>query len=351
MRRTHLILFLAPLILGLSLLADSACAGRSKHLFKIASLAPQGSIWSNTFNNFVSEVKKKTGGNIKFKTYPGGVMGDDLAMYRKMKVGQLHGGGFTMTGISSFVPDFSVLGIPFLFETYEEIDYVFKKLMPYFEKKFEEKDMVLLARSEVGFIYLMSTVPVRTLADLKNSKTWIPDRDPLSKTFLETVGVSPIQLTIPDVLTSLQTGLVNTVFNSFYGSIILQWFTRTQYITNSPFSYGYGAVLVDSRTFSRLSPEHAALMRETAQKHFSKLIASTRDSNNESWAALKKNGAELVQPDPQDIRSLHVSRDKTVAALAGKAFSREAYDKVITALEEYRSQESEVRSQKSEEKR
>ena len=90
-------------------------AGRSKYTFKVASLAPEGSVWAKRFRDFTNEVTEKSGGEISFKIYAGGVMGDDRAMYRKMRVGQINGGGFTMTGISEVVPDFRVLGIPFLF--------------------------------------------------------------------------------------------------------------------------------------------------------------------------------------------------------------------------------------------
>ncbi len=79
-----------------------------------------------------------------FRIYPGGVMGDDQSMYRKMRVGQLHGGGFTMTGISTVVPDFRVLAIPFLFDSYEEVDYVKAGLIPTFKERFQNKDWNLL---------------------------------------------------------------------------------------------------------------------------------------------------------------------------------------------------------------
>ena len=108
------------LCLGLSLLlfiivTENAYASKAKYIFKVASLAPEGSVWAKRFRDFTDEVTEKSDGEIGFKIYAGGVMGDDRAMYRKMRVGQLNGGGFTMTGISEIVPDFRVLGIPFLF--------------------------------------------------------------------------------------------------------------------------------------------------------------------------------------------------------------------------------------------
>src|SRR5210317_2159670 len=161
--------------------AGEALAGKSRYTFKVASLAPEGSVWTKRFRDFAEEVEKNSGGEIGFKIYAGGVMGDDRAMYRKMRVGQLNGGGFTMAGMSEIVPDFRVLGIPFMFNSYDEVDRVREKLMPRFEKEFDDKGMVLLAVSEVGFVYTMSTTPITTLDELKQSKAWAPEGDPISR--------------------------------------------------------------------------------------------------------------------------------------------------------------------------
>ena len=132
---THILVSLF-IVLLLVANVDQAHAGHPKYLFKVASLAPEGSVWTQTFRNFTKEVEEKSNGEIGFKIYAGGVMGDDRAMYRKMRVGQINGGGFTMTGISEVVPDFRALGIPFMFNTYDEVDRVKEKLLPRFEKEF-----------------------------------------------------------------------------------------------------------------------------------------------------------------------------------------------------------------------
>jgi len=314
----------------------NAHAGGPKYIFKVASLAPDGSVWAKRFRDFTNEVIEKSGGEIGFKIYAGGVMGDDRAMYRKMRVGQLNGGGFTMTGISEVVPDFRVLGIPFLFNSYDEVDRVREKLMPRFEKDFDEKGLVLLAVSEVGFVYTMSTTPITTLSELKQSKAWAPEGDPISQVLLETVGVTPIPLSIPDVLTSLQTGLINTAFNSYYGSIVLQWFTRISYITDIPFAYAYGAFILDKRTFSSLPPHYAELMKSAAKTHFDRLLSDTRKSNEEALQVLLQNGITLVKPTPMTKAELQNSyREKTVEKLVQDAFSKKIYTEMMMHLDNY----------------
>ncbi len=316
----------------------SPVQAKPKYLFKVATIAPEGSIWIKRFHNFVTEVGEKSNGEVGFKVYPGGIMGDDRAMFRKMRIGQLHGGGFTMTGIGTVVPDFRVMGIPFLFRSYEEVDHVMKGLWPSFHKAFAGKGLELIAMTEVGFVYSMSTSPVSTLSELKKSKVWAPVDDPISIAYLKTLGITPLPLTIPDVLTSLQTGMVETVFNSLYGSIVLQWFTKTKYISDIPFGYAYGGMLLDRKKFNRLPESYQSMIKETAKKHFSLLIIDTRKSNSDSKQVLQDNGVSMVIPDPGDVKALRSIRDETVQQVQGTAFSPQIYQTTMKLLDDYRNQ-------------
>ena len=328
------------ILVGALFLSSTPCSAHPSHLFKIATMAPEGSVWMRKFHDFADEVKEKSNGEIAFKVYPGGVMGDDQAMYRKMRVGQLHGGGFTMTGIAVTVPDFRVMALPFFFDSYDEVDVVKNGLLPLFKKKFSEKKLELIAMTEVGFIYTMATTPKTTINDLKKGKCWSPAGDPLTSTFLSTIGITPIQLSIPDVLSSLQTGLVNTVFNSLYGSIVLQWFTKAKYITDTPYGYAYGVFLMDKRSFSKLDPHEQKLIQTTADKHFSILLDKTRQSNIDSRRTLMEHGVQFIPSPKEVVKELYQYRDQTVQQLTGKSFSKEIYEKALHLLTTFRNEKS-----------
>ena len=310
---------------------------KPRYNFKIASLAPEGSVWVNSFKEFAKEVTEKTGGEVGFRIYPGGIMGDDKAMYRKMRVGQLHGGGFTMTGIADIVSDFRVLAIPFLFKSYEEIDHVKKSVLPFFDRKFSEKGLQFLALTEVGFVYTFSTKPRTTIKDLQVAKTWSPSNDPLTTSFLKSLDISPITLTIPDVLSSLQSGLIDTAFNSLYGSIVLQWFTKAPYVTDQPYGYAYGAFIMSKKSFSKLPKTHRETVKKVADKYFSDLIIKTRQSNNESRDVLVSQGVTFVPTTDKVVKTLEQHRDITIKRLTGSSFSEESYHILNSALEEFRS--------------
>lgn len=334
MMRSLLSLFIT--ITCFFLLAVGQATAKPKHTFKIASLAPDGSVWVTKFKDFADEVTEKSGGEIGFKIYPGGVMGDDAAMYRKMRVGQLHGGGFTMTGIATIIPDFRVMAIPFLLKSYEEVDVVKEGLLPLWHKQFSQKGMELVALTEVGFIYTMSTKPIATTKELQDATSWIPSGDPLSATFMTSLGMNPVQLSIPDVLSSLQTGLVDTVYNSLYGSIVMQWFTKARYITDSPFGYAYGVFLLDGKKFNKLSNEQKIILKNSANKHFADLLAETRQSNIESRKVLQDHGVTFVKGEEKSMIELEQYREKTIPQMIGKSFSKEIYEALNSILKEYR---------------
>ena len=326
--------FLASLFILLCSLTTASAA--PKYLFKIASLAPEGSVWVTQFEKFGKEVTDKTNGEVGFRVYAGGIMGDDQAMYRKMRAGQLHGGGFTMTGIASVVPDFRIMSIPFLFKNYDEVDAVSEGLEPLFADQFRKAGMEYIARTEVGFIYTMSTRPITTTAELKKATIWIPAGDPLAESFIQQVGLSPVPLSIPDVLSSLQTGLIDTVFNSLYGSIVLQWFTKARYITNNPFGYAYGVFLLDRKKFDKLPAGHRAIIHQAAANHFPALIEATRTSNDESFQVLQKQGVEFIEADPATMSELEAYRQKTIDGVMGDAFSKTTYTTMMELLDSHR---------------
>ena len=66
--------------------------------FKIATVAPDGSAWMREMRAAGDEIKAASEGRVELKFYPGGVMGSDATVLRKIRVGQLQGGAFTGTG-------------------------------------------------------------------------------------------------------------------------------------------------------------------------------------------------------------------------------------------------------------
>ena len=303
---------------------------------KIATLAPEGSAWVQTFDDLNAELKKKTGNAVRLKVYPGGVLGDETDMIRKMYVGQIQGAVLTSASLSGIFPEMDVFQIPFLFKSYQEVDYVLGKMDAFFKKGFSDKGYTLAAWSEGGFVRLMSTVPIASLSDLKKAKVWTWEDAPMAKAIFDEAGVSAIPLSLPDVLVGLQTGLVEVVYAPPTGAISLQWFTKIKYMTDVPLIYLIGAILIKKDAFDKLSADHQHVFTELCTKYMEQLKKVIRRENKEAIQVMTNHGIKLIHPSQDQIEGFkEVSRKATIRQ-TGKSFSAKVKDEVIAYLEEYR---------------
>jgi TRAP-type C4-dicarboxylate transport system substrate-binding protein len=271
--------------------------------FKVATLSPDGSFWMKTMREAGKAVAAATDNRVEFKWYPGGVMGDDKAVLRKMRVGQLQGAALPMGELLSFYPDSQAYGIPFLFNSYEEVDYVRSQLDDSLIAGFAEGGMEVLGIAEGGFGYFLTAEPVRVPADLQQQKVWVPQNDVVSARLAQSIGVTPIPLTLPDVLPGLQTGLINTVAVSPIGAIALQWHTRVDYLTDIPLMYFCGVMSLSGKSFSKLSAEDQGIVREVFGKAFELIEARNRSDNVKAFEALINQGVEPVALTDAEINA------------------------------------------------
>ncbi|MFB3886172.1 MAG: TRAP transporter substrate-binding protein DctP [Thermodesulfobacteriota bacterium] len=303
---------------------------------KMATLAPEGSSWTRAFNVLNTEVMKKTENRVRFKIYPGGVLGDELDMLRKLKIGQIQGAALTSAGLSTLFGDIDVLQIPFFFQKYEEVDFILKKMDSSFRKGFEDDGYTLLGWSEAGFVYLMSTVPIASVADFRRAKVWIWEESPMSKAILDEIGVKAIPLTVPDVLVGLQTGLVEVVYAPPSYAISLQWFTRIRYMNDAPLLYLAGGVLVKKEVFRQISRQDQSLILNSFQDHLERSKITTRNENQEAMKVMTKQGVKLVTSSKDQIDEFKRLSNKAISRISSESFSQRVFDEVRSLLEGYR---------------
>lgn len=334
-RRDTLKIFGIGLLASL-LLVQSGYGAEKSIIIKLATLAPEGSSWMKTINTLTAEVMKKTENRIQFKIYPGGTLGDEMDMLRKMKIGQIQSAALSAGGLSALSKEIDVLQIPFLLQKYEEGDSILKKMDSLFRKGFEENGYVLLGWSEAGFVYLMSTIPISSVADLKKAKVWIWEESPMSKAIFDEAGVKAIPLSVPDVLVGLQTGLVDVVYAPPTVAISLQWFTKVKYLSDVPLVYLAGGIVVKKDTFKGILPSDQNLFMEIFQHHLDQLKAVTRNENREAIKVMTKQGVKIITPSKEQIDEFKKLSTKAMDRVTGQTFSKKVFDEVTSSLENYR---------------
>lgn len=289
------------LIAGILLLA-SFQVGAAEHTLKIATVSPEGTYWMEHMREGANEIKQRTEGRVELKFYGGGVMGNDKKVLRKMRVGQLHGGTFTSGGLAERDPDLQLYGLPLLFESAEEVVYVRERMDKTLIKNLEERaDLVSFGLASGGFAKMMSNEPVRTLKDLHGQKVWVPEGDSISYAAMEALGLAPVTLPITDVLTGLQTGLIEIIGSSAVGAVVLQWHTKLRYISDLPVSYIYATLVIEKQAFSKLSAGDQAIMREVMEKTYRDFDEVNQRDDVDATAALAKAGIETISVDQAQV--------------------------------------------------
>jgi len=304
---------------------------------KIATIAPEGSSWMKDMRAGAKAIEEHTDGRVKIKYYAGGVQGNDKQVQRKMRTGQLHGGAFSSGGLNRFQPDGDIFSLPMLFNTIEEARFVRDALEAEVRQRIEDDGYVNFGLAAAGFAYMMSNKPLKTLANLNGQKLWIPEGDRVSYEALRALGIAPVVMPVTDVMTGLQTDLLDSITVPPVGAIVFQWYTELEYITNVPLAYVYAALLIDKRAFSKLSAEDQQVVRDVMEGIYRKFDEYGVGDNEEAMQALLDNGLELVEPDPAQVAEWRaIVRQSNLKLAREGVFDLALLERVNALLETYR---------------
>lgn len=323
-------------VLALLLVVVIAAPARAVVL-KVATLSPDGSSWMRKMRAGAEEVAQATDQRVRFKFYPGGVMGNDRAVLRKIRAGQLQGGAFAGGTLSGYYSDLQIYSLPLTFNSLAEVDHVRQHMDADLVTGLEANGFVTFGLADGGFAYIMSNKPVDRFEVLGSLKVWTPANDKMVQDALKGFGVNPISLPIADVRTGLQTGLIDTVAISPIGAIVLQWHTQVKYLTELPMVYLFGILALDRKAFSRIAPADQAEVRRIMTRVWREMDAMNRDDNVEALEALRAQGIEFIEPttearDAWYLRAEPINRKIIEAGHISPA----AIDKLESHLNDYR---------------
>ena len=322
------------------LLFTSFAHAEKTFTLKFASLIPADTAWMNSIQQWSKELKVKSNGRLQLKIYPGGVMGDEPDVLRKIRSHQLHGAFFTGYGIGRIYPPARVLEMPFLFKNTDESDFVRNKIMPDIEKGFKEKGFELLGWPEVGFLHFFSKEPINSLNELKTRHIWLWQGDPLGEAFASAAGISPVPLSIMDVYTQLsaQHGSIDTVYNSPFGALAMQWHTKLKYASHVPMTNAIGSLVVSRSFYNQLPDDLKLLLKTTGPIIANKINKDSRRDNQKSIELLKQSGIKFMWSwtDNEKQQMLEI-RDHAAEILAKSGYIPEQYfTQVKNILQQYR---------------
>jgi TRAP-type C4-dicarboxylate transport system substrate-binding protein len=229
---------------------------------KLATVLPDGSVWDKSLKQLAADVKQATGDRVAVTIFAGGAQGDEPTILRKMRLDALQAASLSGIGLGSIDPAFNVFGIPFFFESYDELNAVVAKLTPLLEERALAKGFVLLNWGHGGWLQVFSKQPIRTIADLKTAKIYTSAGDDRMTQFYKANGFQPRAMAMTDVLTGITTGMIDAVPAPPLAAFSFQWNRQLPYMLDIGLAPVIGATVVSRTAWNRLSePDRATFQR------------------------------------------------------------------------------------------
>lgn len=329
--------FLSAILCAASVLLTLGQAHAQEYTIKFATLATEGSTWMTVLREYDAAVRKESNGRMGFKIYAGGVQGEDKDVMRKIRLGQLHSAGVTGVGLGEVSSKLRILDAPFLFSNYQEVDYFHSMFDQELDQDVRKNDYVLLGWAEVGFVYVFTNTPVRTVADMNGVKMWMWEGDAIAEAAFRALNINPIPLQVTDVLTSLQTGLINGAYTSPLAALVLSWNTRVKYMMGVPLADASGGVVVSKKKFESLPADCQEILLRNGKKYLGELTQKSRQENAAAIETMKKNGLQVIEVNSEKTLREFVETGKTARqSLVGKLYDQNFLDRVEKTVADYR---------------
>ena len=307
--------------------------------FKIATAAPDGTALMVELQEAAKTVETRTDGTVKFKFYTGGVMGDDFTVKRKIRARQLHGGIVQTSVYTNDLPNLNLYNLPMLFRDHEEVAVVRRTLDSSLMAELEETGVIPIGFTAVGFAYAMGTKRIGTIQEIRRTKVWTPKDNPIADQILKVFGITPIPLPVGDVLTGLQTGLIDTIASPPIAAIALQWHTQVKYMLDIPLQYVYAIYSIDQRMFNRLSESHQQIVLSEMNSALMRAEKKLIEDHDEAIEIMLEQGVELLTPSSDALAEWQkLSQDAVTQWLERDVVDRENYKRLEDALEQFRNE-------------
>ncbi len=316
-----------------------AAAPASAVTVKLASLAPDGSVWDLAIEEMGAEWADATDGRVRLRVYPGGVAGDESDVVRKMRIGQLQAAALTVGGLTEIDDAFRVFTIPMFFDSYDELYYVIEQMTPELSRRLDAQGYVLLNWAHAGWVHLFSTAPVTSLEQLKSTKLFVGAGDDRAVQWWKKSGYRPVPLATTDILTGLQTGMIEALPSPPLAALLLQWYKQAPNMLDLGLAPLVGATIVQKRVWQAIDEADRKGLLVAAAELGKKLEREVPGQDRESVAEMEKRGLKVVRIDNADrLAEFRAAAAEFAERVSGDRLPPEILQQALKARAAYRQQ-------------
>lgn len=309
-------------------------AGQGAVRVSLASTLNAGSVWDEQFNLMGEEWRSISGGRVTLAVYPGGVLGDDRRVIDLMRGGtRPNAATLRIGGLALIDPVFDVLGMPFFFESFDELAFVIEALEPTLDARLEQAGYKRLAWGHAGWVQVFSREPIETLDDLKRTRMYTAAEGDAMIQWYKANGFTPVPLTFADLGGQLVSGGVDAVPLSASLLNSMNLFDELPHMLEAGVGPLTGAVVVKSAVWERIAPDLRPRILAAAEAMQERLEVEVPAKEAEAMAAMQRRGLEVHTPVGAGWDEI---RDSLVASMRGGIVEEDLYDQAVKARDAYR---------------
>jgi len=303
-------------------------------VIKLATLAPEGTEYYNLLLEMGQRWQEETNGEVMLRIYPNGVVGRESDTIRKMRIGQIQASAMSSIGLADLTDQIQAFTIPMGFKDYDDVEKVKDAMFDDISDGLSDSGFKLLFLVDIGWVYWFSADEVAVPEDLKNAKIYTTAGDYVTVELFKEFGFNAVPVSETDILTSLQTGMINTVQTVPILSLSSGWFALMPNMLDLKWAVFIGAVIVDERVWSKIRPEHQKVMMEIAQEIGEKYKETGRRTEAQAIKIMEENGMRITTPTAEELKIWEDFKEEIMPDVIDAFVSEEIYEKVTSAINE-----------------
>ncbi len=305
----------------------------------MGTLAPKDSKWHQILLDMGEQWSKATGGKVRLQVYPGGEQGDEPEMVQKMRIHKLQAVALSGAGLSGIDASVSALQIPLMFDSYEELDYVRDRIAPRLEKALAARGYIVLNWADAGWVHFFTKAPAMTPDDFRKIRICVLQGDSTTFELYKNNGFRPVSLAATDILTGLQTGLIDGFQSPPLVALGSQWFGGARNMLDIKFATLVGATLISKEVWSKFSAGDQQKMMEISRKAGVELRQEIRGLEEGSVGMMQTMGLNLETATPEArAQWKQLIETRLYPELRSKGMPADLFDEVKRLRDEYRKQ-------------
>jgi len=308
---------------GLLTAAPRLARAEGEFVMKLATVAPEGTPWSEALEKFKTKVWEATGKRLKIKIFYGGTLGDENETVLSTKRGQIQAVGASTGALASQVPELNMVELPFLFPTEKEADVALDTILQKpMEKYFASKGLVLGFWSENGYrSFGTKDKFVKSPDDLKGKKMRSQE-SPVHVAMYKEFGASPVPIPTTEVFQSVKTGVTDGFDQTPLYTAAASWHKTIKYFTVTNHIYQPAAIVFNKAWYDKLPADIQQVLVDARADFQNSSRKAVRKLNKAIIKNLSGDGVQVYTLTPAE-RAVFEARSKKVRVAWKKQQNKE----------------------------